>query len=70
MLTLHACDIATDIAIKKAVDLNASLILSVPCCQKELFPKIKSNELEGILSTAYLRRGSQQLSLTHLEVFT
>lgn len=49
MLTLHACDIATDIAIKKAVDLNASLILSVPCCQKELFPKIKSNELEGIL---------------------
>ena len=55
MLTLHACDIATDIAIKKAVDLNASLILSVPCCQKELFPKIKSNELEGILKHGILK---------------
>lgn len=55
MLTLHACDIATDIAIKKAVDLNASLILSVLCCQKELFPKIKSNELEGILKHGILK---------------
>ena len=55
MLTLHACDIATDIALKKAVELNASLILSVPCCQKELFPKIKSDELNGILKHGILK---------------
>lgn len=55
MLTLHACDIATDIALKKAVELNASLILSVPCCQKELFSKIKSDELNGILKHGILK---------------
>lgn len=55
MLTLHAGDIATDIALKKAVELNASLILSVPCCQKELFPKIKSDELNGILKHGILK---------------
>lgn len=55
MLTLHACDIATDIALKKAVELNASLILSVPCCQKELFPKIKSDDLNGVLKHGILK---------------
>lgn len=55
MLTLHACDIATDIALKKAVELNAALILSVPCCQKELFPKIKSDDLNGVLKHGILK---------------
>lgn len=55
MLTLHACDIATDIALKKAVELDAKLILSVPCCQKELFSKIESDELNGILKHGILK---------------
>lgn len=55
MLTLHACDIATDIALKKAVELNATLILSVPCCQKELFPKIHSDDLNGVLKHGILK---------------
>ena len=55
MLTLHACDIATDIALKKAAALDAKLILSVPCCQKELFSKIQSDELEGILKHGILK---------------
>ena len=48
VVTLHACDVATDMALARAVRWGADVILSVPCCQHELFSQLDAPEL-GIL---------------------
>ncbi len=55
VITLHACDTATDAALEKAVRWGASAILSVPCCQHELFAQVQNETLEPLLSHGILK---------------
>ncbi|MFB5678604.1 SAM-dependent methyltransferase [Paenibacillus terreus] len=55
VVTLHACDTATDAALEKAVRWGASVILSVPCCQHELFNQISNEVMEPMLSHGILK---------------
>lgn len=55
VVTLHACDTATDFALAKAVGWKAKVILSVPCCQHELNKQMENEVLAPLFSYGLIK---------------
>lgn len=55
VVTLHACDTATDYALDKAVRWGAAVIMAVPCCQHELNSQIQCRELGSLLKYGLIK---------------
>ena len=74
VVTLHACDTATDYAIKKAIEWKAKVIFAVPCCQHEVNKQIENELLAPVLKygllkerlSAILTDAIRALSLIHI----
>lgn len=61
VVTLHACDTATDAAIAKAVGWGAASIITVPCCQHELFSQITADSQSPLLRHGILKERTAAL---------
>ncbi len=55
VVSLHACDTATDDALDRAVRAGVPVILAVPCCQHELMPQLENAALRPLLRHGTLR---------------
>ncbi len=54
VISLHACDVATDIVINAAAELGAGVILSTPCCHRYLNGKVAATELSFVTRYPHL----------------
>ena len=75
VVSLHACDTATDEALGKACAWQARVIFAVPCCQHELFNQIKHPDLEpllrhGVIRDKFATLVTDTLRMTALEVMS
>ena len=55
LISLHACDTATDYALFHAIQWKTNVILSVPCCQHELFAQLENETLVPLLKHGILK---------------
>ncbi len=55
VISLHACDIATDIVLAQAVELGAKIILSTPCCHRALNDYISASALSFVTDEPHLK---------------
>jgi SAM-dependent methyltransferase len=55
VVSLHACDTATDEALGKAVGWGAKVIYAVPCCQHELFNQMENHQMAPLLKHGIVR---------------
>jgi hypothetical protein len=55
VVSLHACDTATDAALERAVRWRTDVILAVPCCQHELLGQLENRELAPLLRHGILK---------------
>lgn len=72
VISLHACDFATDLVLNKAAEWDTTVILSTPCCHHELNHSINSPELYFITEHSMLRQklcdaATDALRLSRLE---
>ena len=56
VVSLHACDVATDIVIGKAIEWQADVILSTPCCHHDLNRRLNCDALAFIADYSMLRQ--------------
>lgn len=73
VVTLHACDTATDAALEKAVRWGANVILSVPCCQHELLKQIDNETMapmfkHGIIKERFASLATDSIRAQLLEI--
>lgn len=55
VISLHACNTATDDALSKAVSWGAKVILAVPCCQHEFLKKIKNEKMNPMMKYGIIK---------------
>ena len=72
VISLHACDTATDLVLRKAVEWEAKVILSTPCCHHELNRSLNCAPLGFVAEHSMLRQKlcdavTDALRLKHLE---
>ena len=72
VISLHACDIATDLAIYHAVNMKSDIILSVPCCQHQLNSQMKNDsgimERYGLLKERFAALATDAIRANSLEI--